>query len=114
MPDGVNRVILATDGDFNVGVTSHAELDAADRARSGRAACSSPSSGVGTGNLQDIEDGKLADHGDGNYAYLDSMTKRARFSCVRAARTLVTVAKDVKIQIEFNPQLGRGVPADRL
>ena len=99
---GVNRVILATDGDFNVGVTSHAELVKLieDERKSG---VFLSVLGVGTGNIQDHTMELLADKGNGNYAYLDSLLEARRVLVNEAASTLHTVAKDVKIQIEFNP-----------
>jgi Ca-activated chloride channel family protein len=104
MPDGVNRVILATDGDFNVGVTSHDELvRLIERERKSGVFLSVL--GVGTGNLQDMTMELLADKGDGNYSYLDSIDEARKVLVRESGATLVTVAKDVKIQIEFNPQL---------
>ncbi len=99
---GVNRVILATDGDFNVGVTSDSELVKLieDERKSG---VFLSVLGVGRGNLQDAKMEHLADKGNGNYAYLDSLLEARRVLVNEAASTLHTVAKDVKIQIEFNP-----------
>ena len=70
--------------------------------------------GFGTGNLKDSTMEKLADKGNGNYAYIDSLPRRARCWSSEVGGTLVTIAKDVKIQVEFNPAQGRGVPPDRL
>ena len=99
---GVNRVILATDGDFNVGVTSHSELvKLIEEQRKSGVFLSVL--GVGTGNIQDHTMELLADKGNGNYAYLDSLLEARRVLVNEAASTLHTVAKDVKIQIEFNP-----------
>jgi len=99
---GINRVILATDGDFNVGVTSDNELVTLieDERRSG---VFLSVLGVGTGNLQDAKMELLADKGNGNYAYLDSLLEARRVLVNEGASTLNTIAKDVKIQIEFNP-----------
>ena len=99
---GVNRVILATDGDFNVGVSSESELVKLieDERKSG---VFLSVLGVGTGNLQDSKMELLADKGNGNYAYLDSLLEARRVLVNEADSTLHTVAKDVKIQIEFNP-----------
>jgi Ca-activated chloride channel family protein len=99
---GVNRVILATDGDFNVGVTSQ---DALVRLISEQRASGVFLSvlGVGTGNLKDSTMEKLADTGNGNYAYLDSLHEARKVLVREAGGTLITVAKDVKIQVEFNP-----------
>ena len=107
---GVNRVILATDGDFNVGVTDQEELvQLIERERESGVFLSVL--GVGTGNLKDATMEKLADKGNGNYAYLDSMHEAHRVLVKEAGSTLVTIAKDVKIQVEFNP---RAVNAYRL
>ena len=70
--------------------------------------------GVGTGNLKDSTMEKLADKGNGNYSYLDSLHEARRVLIAEAGATLVTVAKDVKIQVEFNPQTGRRLQADWL
>jgi len=99
---GINRVILATDGDFNVGVTSDAELvKLIERKREAGVFLSVL--GVGDDNLNDGMMEKLADAGNGNYAYLDSLQEAQRVLVAEAGATLVTVAKDVKIQVEFNP-----------
>ena len=101
---GINRVILATDGDFNVGVTS---VDALTRLIEEKRATGVFLSvlGVGTGNLKDATMERLADKGNGNYSYLDSLAEARRVLVAEAGSTLVTVAKDVKIQVEFNPAL---------
>jgi Ca-activated chloride channel family protein len=101
---GINRVILATDGDFNVGVTSLDALKALIEAKRGTGVFLSVL-GVGTGNLKDANMEMLADKGNGNYSYLDSLTEARRVLINEAGSTLVTVAKDVKIQVEFNPAL---------
>ncbi len=101
--NGINRVILATDGDFNVGVTSQGELIRLIEEKRERGIFLSVL-GVGTGNLKDSTMEKLADKGNGNYAYLDSLHEARRVLIAEAGATLVTVAKDVKIQIEFNPR----------
>jgi Ca-activated chloride channel family protein len=101
---GVNRVLLATDGDFNVGVTSQEELvELIERERASGVFLSVL--GVGTGNLQDAVMEKLADRGNGNYSYLDSLHEARKVLVREAGGTLVTIAKDVKIQVEFNPRL---------
>jgi Ca-activated chloride channel family protein len=100
---GVNRVILATDGDFNVGVTSQGELVRLIEQQRERGIFLSVL-GVGDDNLKDSTMEKLADRGNGNYAYLDSLDEARRVLIAEASSTLVTVAKDVKIQIEFNPR----------
>jgi Ca-activated chloride channel family protein len=102
--DGINRVILATDGDFNVGVTSQGELTRLIEQQRERGIFLSVL-GVGTGNLKDSTMEKLADRGNGNYAYLDSVHEARRVLVAEAGATLVTVAKDVKIQVEFNPRV---------
>jgi Ca-activated chloride channel family protein len=99
---GINRVILATDGDFNVGVTSEGELTRLIEEKREKGVFLSVL-GVGTGNVKDSTMEKLADKGNGNYAYLDSLHEARRVLVAEAGATLVTVAKDVKIQVEFNP-----------
>jgi Ca-activated chloride channel family protein len=103
LKNGINRVILATDGDFNVGVTSQGELIRLVEEKHERGIFLSVL-GVGTGNLKDSTMEKLADKGNGNYAYLDSLHEARRVLIAEAGSTLVTVAKDVKIQVEFNPR----------
>ena len=100
--DGVNRVILATDGDFNVGIVDQNELvRLIEHERNSGVFLSVL--GVGTGNIQDGTMEKLADKGNGNYSYLDSIDEAHRVLVKEASATLVTIAKDVKIQVEFNP-----------
>ncbi len=101
---GVNRVILATDGDFNVGVTSQGDLIRLieEKAKSG---VFLSVLGVGTDNYKDSTMQKLADKGNGNYAYLDSLDEARKVLVQQMNGTLVTIAKDVKIQVEFNPAL---------
>ena len=101
---GINRVILATDGDFNVGVTSMNDLTRLIENKRSTGVYLSVL-GVGTGNLKDATMENLADKGNGNYSYLDSLTEARRVLIAEAGSTLVTVAKDVKIQVEFNPAL---------
>ena len=109
---GVNRVILATDGDFNVGVTSQDELvRLIEEERESGVFLSVL--GFGTGNLKDSTMEKLADKGNGNYAYLDSLHEARKVLVREAGATLVTIAKDVKIQVEFNPRRST-LTADRL
>jgi len=102
VPGGVNRVILATDGDFNVGTTSEGELIRLVQAKA-RSGVFLTVLGVGTGNFKDAMLAKLADKGNGNYAYLDTVEEARKALVAQAGGTLVTVAKDVKIQVEFNP-----------
>jgi len=99
---GVNRVILSTDGDFNVGVTSQAALvRLIEHERQSGVYLSVL--GVGEGNLHDATMEMLADKGNGNYAYLDSLAEARRVLVSQASGTLVTVAGDVKLQAEFDP-----------
>jgi len=99
---GTNRVILMTDGDFNVGVTSQNDLTRLieDKAKSG---VFLSVLGFGMGNLKDATLEKLADTGNGNYAYIDSLNEARKVLVEQMSGTLVTVAKDVKIQVDFNP-----------
>jgi Ca-activated chloride channel homolog len=107
---GVNRVILATDGDFNVGVTDQGSLlRMIEEKRQGGVALSVL--GFGMGNVKDSTMEKLADAGNGNYSYIDSLDEAQKVLVEQAGGTLVTVAKDVKIQVEFNP---RAIAAYRL
>ena len=99
---GINRVILATDGDFNVGITSRDDLlTLIERERKSGVFLSVL--GVGSGNLKDATMELLADKGNGHYAYLDSLQEARRVLVREGGATLETVAKDVKLQIEFNP-----------
>ncbi len=102
LPEGNNRVILATDGDFNVGVSSDAELV--------RIIEEERNSGVfltilgfGMGNYKDNKMQKLAQSGNGNHAYIDDIDEAKKVFVQEFGGTLFTIAKDVKIQIEFNP-----------
>ena len=99
---GVNRVILATDGDFNIGVTNQGDLIRLieEKAKSG---VFLSVLGVGKDNLKDSTMQKLADKGNGNYAYLDSLDEARKVLVQQMNGTLITIAKDVKIQVEFNP-----------
>lgn len=99
---GVNRVILATDGDFNIGVTNQGDLIRLieEKAKTG---VFLSVLGVGTDNLKDSTMQKLADKGNGNYAYLDSLEEARKVLVQQVNGTLMTIAKDVKIQVEFNP-----------
>ncbi|HEV3339771.1 MAG TPA: von Willebrand factor type A domain-containing protein [Pirellulales bacterium] len=99
---GTNRVILATDGDFNVGVVDQNDLVRLieEKAKSG---VFLSALGFGIGNLKDGTLEKLADKGNGNYAYIDTLGEARRVLVEQLSGTLVTIAKDVKLQIEFNP-----------
>jgi Ca-activated chloride channel family protein len=99
---GINRVILATDGDFNVGTTNQGELVRLIEEKRERGVFLSVL-GVGTGNLKDSTMEQLANRGNGNYSYLDSLHEARRVLIAEAGSTLMTVAKDVKVQVEFNP-----------
>jgi secreted protein with Ig-like and vWFA domain len=100
--NGANRVILCTDGDFNVGVTSDEALVdlITEKAKSG---VFLSVLGFGMGNLKDAKMEKLADKGNGNYAYIDTLREARKVLIEQMSGSLVTIAKDVKIQIEFNP-----------
>ncbi|MEO6221837.1 MAG: von Willebrand factor type A domain-containing protein, partial [Vicinamibacterales bacterium] len=101
-PGGVNRVMLATDGDFNVGVTGdRALVQLIERERESGVFLSI--FGVGTGNLNDSALEKIANKGNGHYVYLDSLQEARRVLLHETDAMLETVAKDVKFQVEFNP-----------
>jgi Ca-activated chloride channel family protein len=100
--NGTNRVILATDGDFNVGVTNPDELTGLIEAKAKSGVFLSVL-GFGTGNLKDGRMEALADKGNGHYAYIDSIREAHKVFVEEMGSTLVTIAKDVKIQVEFNP-----------
>jgi Ca-activated chloride channel family protein len=99
---GTNRVILSTDGDFNIGVTSEGELArlVEEKARSGVALTAL---GFGTGNYQDALFKQLAEKGHGNYGYINTLDEAKKLLVEQVGGTLVTAAKDVKVQVEFNP-----------
>ncbi len=102
LADGNNRVILATDGDFNVGVSSDGELVRLieEKRKSG---IFLSVLGFGTGNYKDAKMEKLADKGNGNYSYIDNILEAKKVLVKQLGATLFTIAKDVKIQVEFNP-----------
>jgi len=104
MPNGNNRVILATDGDFNVGVSSDAEMERLIEERRQQGTFLSVL-GFGRGNLKDSKMEKLADKGNGNYAYIDDIAEAKKVFGAEMGGTLLTLAKDVKLQVEFNPEL---------
>ena len=100
--DGNNRVLLATDGDFNVGTVSfEALVDLVEEKRKSGVALTTL--GFGTGNYNDHLMEQLADAGNGNHAYIDSLTEAERVLVSQRDATLHTIASDVKIQVEFNP-----------
>ncbi len=100
--DGINRIILATDGDFNVGTVDFEALkDLIEEKR--KSGISLTTLGFGTGNYNDHLMEQLADAGNGNYAYIDNLNEAQKVLVDEMSSTLQTIAKDVKIQIEFNP-----------
>ncbi|WP_422929816.1 YfbK domain-containing protein [Singulisphaera sp. PoT] len=99
---GTNRVILATDGDFNVGVTDDTELTTLIQNEAKTQVFLSVL-GFGKGNLKDAKLETLADKGNGHYAYIDDLAEAQKQLVEEMGATLVTIAKDVKIQVEFNP-----------
>jgi Ca-activated chloride channel family protein len=99
---GNNRVILATDGDFNVGESSDAAMVRLIEERRDQGIFLTVL-GFGTGNLKDSRMEQIADKGNGHYAYVDNLNEARRVFVREFAGTLVTIAKDVKIQVEFNP-----------
>ena len=102
IPQGNNRVILATDGDFNVGVSSDGALTRLIEEKR-ETGIFLTVLGFGTGNIKDSRMEQLADKGNGNYAYIDDILEAKKVLVTEMGGTLVTIAKDVKIQIEFNP-----------
>ena len=100
--NGINRILLATDGDFNVGISDFETLKqlAADKRKTG---ISLTTLGFGTDNYNERLMEQLADAGDGNYAYIDNLREARKVLVDQLGSTLATVAKDVKIQVEFNP-----------
>lgn len=104
---GNNRVILATDGDFNVGVTSEGELEKLISKKKESGVYLSVL-GFGYGNYKDNKLETLADKGNGNYAYIDTIFEAKKALVDDMGATLVAVAKDVKLQVEFNPELVKG------
>jgi Ca-activated chloride channel family protein len=100
---GNNRVILATDGDFNVGISSEGDLIRMIEEKRDNGIFLS-CLGLGLGNLKDYKIELLADKGNGNYNYIDDLDEARKVLVSEMGGTLITVAKDVKIQAEFNPQ----------
>lgn len=100
--EGNNRIILATDGDFNVGVSSEGELVRLIEKKRDEGVFLTVL-GFGTGNYKDSKMEQLADKGNGNYAYIDNLLEAKKVLVKEMGGTLLTIAKDVKIQIEFNP-----------
>ena len=104
---GVNRILLATDGDLNVGVTSEGELAhmVEEKRKSG---ISLTCMGFGMGNYKDNKMEALADYGNGNCWYIDTIYEARKALVTEGGGTFITVAKDVKIQVDFNPALVKG------
>lgn len=100
--NGINRILLATDGDFNVGITDFNTLKGmvAEKRKSG---ISLTTLGYGTGNYNEELMEQIADAGDGNYSYIDNKNEAKKVVQRQLSSTLATVAQDVKIQVEFNP-----------
>ena len=107
IPGGNNRIILATDGDLNIGITDEGSLTRLiqEKAKSG---VYLSVLGFGTGNISDTNMEALADHGNGNYSYIDSVAEARKVLIEEMGQTLYTVAKDVKLQVEFNPEKIKG------
>ena len=103
LPKGNNRIILATDGDFNVGISSRDELQRLVEEKRNNGIYISVL-GYGMGNYRDDMVETIANKGNGNYAYIDNLTEAKRVLVNEFGGTLYTVAKDVKLQLEFNPQ----------
>ena len=104
---GVNRVILCTDGDFNVGTTNQSDLvDTIEK--KAKEGVFLTVLGFGMGNYKDSTLEKLADKGNGNYGYVDTQNEAKKLLVEGLSGTLVTIAKDVKIQVEFNPRHVKG------
>ncbi|TFH59940.1 MAG: VWA domain-containing protein [Gemmatimonadales bacterium] len=99
---GNNRVILATDGDFNVGVSGDAEMVRLIEEKREQGTFLTVL-GFGTGNLKDSKMEQIADHGNGNFSYIDSALEARKVLVNEMGGTLLTIAKDVKLQVEFNP-----------
>jgi Ca-activated chloride channel family protein len=99
---GINRILLATDGDFNVGISDFDSLKqmAVDQRKSG---VSLTTLGFGVGNYNENLMEQLADAGDGNYAYIDNLREARKVLVDQLSSTLAVVARDVKLQVEFNP-----------
>jgi Ca-activated chloride channel family protein len=99
---GVNRIVLATDGDFNVGIYDQRALET--KVEAGRkSGVALTTLGFGMGNYNDALAERLADLGDGNHAYIDNLMEGRKVLVEEMSSTLLTIASDVKIQVEFNP-----------
>lgn len=104
---GNNRIILATDGDLNIGLTSEEELEKLITEKKVSGIFLSVL-GFGTGNIKDNKMETLADKGNGNYAYIDSLREANKVLVEEMSATLLTICKDVKFQVEFNPDIVEG------
>ena len=104
---GNNRIILATDGDLNVGMTTEEELEELITEKKETGIFLSVL-GFGTGNIKDNKMETLADKGNGNYAYIDCLREANKVLVEEMSATLLTICKDVKFQVEFNPQIVEG------
>jgi Ca-activated chloride channel family protein len=102
MPKGNNRIILASDGDFNIGTTSHGELEKLIETKRETGVFLTVL-GFGMGNYHDSTMEVLADKGNGNYAYIDNLLEAKKVLVKEMGGTMHTIAKDVKLQVEFNP-----------
>lgn len=104
---GNNRIILATDGDLNIGMTTEEELEELISEKRDSGIFLSVL-GFGTGNIKDNKMETLADKGNGNYAYIDCLREADKVLLEEMTATLVTICKDVKFQVEFNPDIVEG------
>ena len=101
---GTNRVIIATDGDFNVGISNSNKLIELVKGRADKEKIFLTALGFGEGNIKDARLEQIANNGNGEYCYIDSIKEGRRVLVDKMSSTLVTVAKDVKIQVDFNPR----------
>ena len=111
--EGNNRIILATDGDFNVGVSDNASMERLVEEKRGLGVYMTVL-GFGMGNIKDDKMEIIADKGNGNYAYIDNIQEARRVLVQEFGGTLFTIAKDVKFQIEFNPAICQIIPPGRI
>jgi Ca-activated chloride channel family protein len=102
--DGNNRIILATDGDFNIGMSSDSAMERLIEKKR-ESGVFLTVLGFGTGNLKDSKMEKIADKGNGHYAYIDDIMEAKKVLINEVGATLLTIAKDVKLQVEFNPSV---------
>lgn len=102
--NGINRIVMLTDGDFNVGISDVDDMLDLVKANRDRG-ISLSTVGFGRGNLNDYMMEQMADNGNGNYSYIDSLTEAKKVFGDELAATFNTVAKDVKVQVEFNPDV---------